>query len=98
MFAVGGFFLGVGWAAREIYDRRSVKMKLRIVKNAKARFRDYSSIALATSALIVAFWLSLPDDWKPFLPAAWVAKGTGLLALWGFIGKFIEQDPPKAPK
>lgn len=65
----------------------------RIIPNWKSRLSDYSTIALALSAGIVATWSTLPADWLQFLPTAWVAKGTGLLSLLGLIGKFVNQSP-----
>lgn len=63
----------------------------RVVKDWKSRMSDYSTIALALSAGIVATWSTLPADWLQFLPTAWVAKGTGLLSLAGLVGKFVNQ-------
>lgn len=71
----------------------------RVVKDWKSRMSDYSTIALALSAGIVATWSTLPADWLQFLPTAWVAKGTGLLSLAGLVGKFVnqpgKQDDPR---
>lgn len=69
----------------------------RIIPNWKSRLSDYSTIALALSAGIVATWSTLPADWLQFLPTAWVAKGTGLLSLLGLIGKFINQSGKDGP-
>ena len=66
---------------------------MKLVKDAKSRLKDFSTIALALSAAIVAVWATFPADWLAFLPTAWVARGTGLLSLWGLIGKFIDQGP-----
>ena len=52
---------------------------------------DYSTIALALSAAIVAMWSTLPADWTAYLPTAWVARGTGLLSMLGLVGKFLVQ-------
>lgn len=64
-----------------------------IIPNWRSRLGDYSTIALALSAGIVATWSTLPADWIKFLPTELVAKGTGLLSLLGLIGKFINQAP-----
>jgi purine-cytosine permease-like protein len=69
--------------------------KSRIIPNWQSRLSDYSTIALALSAGIVAMWSTLPADWLVHLPTAWVARGTGLLSLLGLIGKFIRQGEPK---
>ena len=66
---------------------------MKLVKDAKSRLKDYSTIALALSAAIVAVWATFPAVWLKFLPTEWVAKGTGLLSLYGLIGKFIQQGP-----
>lgn len=57
----------------------------------RSRAKDYSTIALALSAGIVAAWSTLPADWLQHLPTEWVAKGTGLLSLAGLVGKFLTQ-------
>ena len=67
------------------------RVKRRIIPNWRSRLSDYSTVALALSAGIVATWSTLPADWLAFLPTAWVAKGTGLLSLAGLIGKFVHQ-------
>ena len=68
---------------------------MKLVKDAKSRLKDYSTVALALSAGIIAVWATFPADWLKFLPTEWVAKGTGLLSLWGLVGKFIDQGKEK---
>lgn len=65
--------------------------KPRIIPNWRSRLTDYSTVALALSAAIVAMWSTLPADWMAHLPTAWVARGTGLLSLLGLVGKFLVQ-------
>lgn len=65
--------------------------KPRIIPNWRSRLTDYSTLALALSAAIVAMWSTLPADWTAHLPTAWVARGTGLLSLLGLVGKFLVQ-------
>lgn len=65
--------------------------KPRIIPNWRSRLTDYSTLALALSAAIVAMWSTLPSDWTAHLPTAWVARGTGLLSLLGLVGKFLVQ-------
>lgn len=79
---------GAGLARRVIE-----KSRRRIIPRCQwaARARDYSTIALGLSAAIVAAWATIPQDWMPFLPTEWVAKGTGVLSLIGLVGKFITQ-------
>jgi hypothetical protein len=67
---------------------------MKMVKDARSRLKDFSTIALALSAAIVGVWATFPADWLKFLPTEWVAKGTGVLSLWGLIGKFIVQGSP----
>jgi len=62
-----------------------------------SRARDYSTIALALSAAIIAAWSAVPADWIVHLPTEWVARGTGLLSLAGLIGKFLTQPRDPAP-
>ena len=62
-----------------------------LVSNWRSRLSDYSTIALALSAGIVATWSTLPADWLQYLPTAWVAKVTGILSLLGLVGKFVNQ-------
>jgi hypothetical protein len=64
---------------------------VKLIPNWRSRLRDYSTIALALSAGIVAAWSALPGDWLAHLPTAWVARCTGVLSLLGLIGKFVVQ-------
>ena len=66
---------------------------MKLVKDVKSRMKDYSTIALALSAAVVALWTTLPADWLQFLPTAWVARVTGVLSLFGLVGKFVVQEP-----
>lgn len=72
---------------------------MKLVQNWRSRLRDYSTIALALSASIVAMWATFPADWLAFLPVEWVAKGTGALSAIGLVAKFIVQGkPPNDPR
>jgi hypothetical protein len=70
--------------------------KRRVIPNWRSRLSDFSTIALALSASIIALWSTLPADWLAYLPTAWVAKGTGVISLLGLVGKFVNQ-PGKQP-
>jgi len=67
------------------------RVQARIIPNWRSRLTDYSTVALALSASIIALWSTLPADWLAFLPTEWVAKGTGLVSLFGLVGKFLNQ-------
>ena len=67
------------------------RVKRRIIPNWRSRLSDFSTIALALSASIIALWSTLPADWLAFLPTKLVAQGTGLISLLGLAGKFIKQ-------
>lgn len=71
---------------------------MKLVHNWRSRLRDYSTIALALSASIVAMWATFPADWLAYLPTEWVARGTGLLSLLGLAGKFVHQSHAEADK
>lgn len=66
---------------------------MQLINNWRSRLSDYSTIALAVSAATIALWSSLPSDWLQFLPTAWVARATGVVSLFGLIGKFVKQEP-----
>ena len=68
---------------------------MKLVKDAKSRLKDYSTIALALSAAIVAVWATFPADWLKFLPTEWVARATGGVSLFGLLGKFVKQGGKK---
>jgi hypothetical protein len=70
--------------------------KRRVIPNWRSRLSDYSTVALALSAGIVAMWSTLPADWLQHLPTAWVARLTGAISLFGLVGKFLQQ-PGKQP-
>lgn len=69
---------------------------MKIIRNWRSRITDYSTVALALSAATVALWSSLPADWLAHLPTAWVARITGVVSLFGLLGKFVQQ-PGKTP-
>lgn len=77
-------------------DRITAAVQRRIVRNWRSRITDYSTVALAVSAATVALWSSLPADWLAHLPTAWVARITGVVSLFGLLGKFVQQ-PGKTP-
>ena len=66
---------------------------MQIIPDWRSRLSDYSTIALAVSAATIALWSTLPSDWLQFLPTAWVARATGVISLFGLVGKFVKQDP-----
>ena len=68
---------------------------MKLVKNARSRLKDYSTVALALSAAVVAVWATFPADWLQFLPTAWVARITGALSALGLVGKFVVQGDPE---
>ena len=69
---------------------------MKLIPNWRSRITDYSTVALALSAGIMATWSTLPPDWLQFLPTEWVARITGAVSLFGLVGKFIVQ-PGRAP-
>ncbi len=72
------------------------RLKRRVIPNWRSRLTDYSTVALALSASIIALWSTLPADWLAHLPTKLVAQGTGLISLFGLVGKFLHQ-PGKQP-
>ena len=73
----------------------SARVRSRIVKDWRSRLRDWSTIALALGAAIVAAWIAMPEDLKAHLPVDWVARVVGALNALGLAGKFVIQGPPK---
>lgn len=73
----------------------AARVKRRIVKDWRSRLRDYSTIALAVSAATIALWSTLPADWLQYLPTEWVARATGVVSLFGLLGKFVKQGGKK---
>ena len=69
---------------------------MKIIPDWRSRISDYSTVALALSAGIMASWSAMPADWLQYLPAEWVARVTGGISLLGLFGKFIVQ-PGRAP-
>jgi len=72
-------------------QRMTAAMRRRVIPNWRSRLSDYSTIALAVSAATIALWSTLPSDWLQHLPTEWVAKGTGIVSLFGLVGKFVKQ-------
>lgn len=68
------------------------RVKRRIIPDWRSRLSDYSTICLAVSAATIALWSTLPADWLAHLPTEWVAKGTGVVSLFGLLGKFVRQE------
>ena len=73
----------------------AARVKRRIVKDWRSRLSDYSTIALAVSAATIALWSTLPADWLQYLPTEWVARATGVVSLFGLLGKFVKQGGKK---
>lgn len=69
---------------------------MKIIPDWRSRITDYSTVALALSAGIMASWSAMPADWLQHLPTEWVARVTGGISLLGLVGKFIVQ-PGRAP-
>lgn len=73
---------------------------MKIVSNARAVWKHYSTIALGVAGSLQGVWAGLPDSIKADLPAsvgqavAWVTLGVALLGLGG---KFVDQTPKDAP-
>lgn len=65
---------------------------MKIVNNWRSRLSDYSTVALSVSAATIALWSTLPADWLQWLPTAWVARATGVVSLFGLVGKFVRQE------
>lgn len=70
---------------------------MKLIPNWRSRLTDWSTIALALGAAVIALWQTLPGDWLAFLPTAWVARGTGVISLLGLIGKFTIQPGKHKP-
>ena len=75
----------------DLTQRMKAAVKRRVIPNWRSRLTDYSTVALALSAAIIALWSTLPADWLAFLPTKLVAQGTGLISLFGLVGKFLQQ-------
>jgi len=69
------------------------RVRRRIVRDWRSRLRDYSTVALAAGAAIVAAWIALPEDLKAHLPVDIVAQIVGGLNALGLAGKFVVQKP-----
>lgn len=73
---------------------------MKIVENARAVWRHYSTIALSFASGLQGVWLGIPDSIKSDLPhavgqaVAWITLAVALLGLGG---KFIDQTPKDAP-
>lgn len=69
---------------------------MKLIDNATAVWKHYSTIALSTLAGLGATWANLPDSVKNALPS-WVAQAVGwtvfAVALLGIGGKFVDQTP-----
>lgn len=71
---------------------------MKIVDNAKACWKHYSTIALAMAGSLQGAWLAIPDTIKSDLPptvghvVAWIVFG---VAVGGLGGKFVDQTKDK---
>ena len=68
---------------------------MKLIDNWRSRLSDYSTIALSVSAATIALWSTLPQDWLQYLPTEWVARATGVVSLFGLLGKFVKQGGKK---
>lgn len=73
---------------------------MRLVEDARACWRHYSTQALGMAASLQGVWLGIPDSIKADLPksvgeaVAWI---TFVVALLGLGGKFVDQTPKDKP-
>ena len=73
---------------------------MKLIDNARAAWKHYSTIALTAASGLQGAWLGIPDAIKENLPAtvgqavAWVTLAVAVLGLGG---KFIDQTPKDAP-
>ena len=73
---------------------------MKLIDNARAAWKHYSTIALTAASGLQGAWLSIPDAIKENLPvtvAQAVAWITFVVAVLGLGGKFIDQTPKDAP-
>lgn len=81
---------------------------MKLIEDIKGAWRHFSTIALASGATIQGVWIAFPPDLKARLPQTTVdlvSYVTGVILVWGLIGKFIQQplkepnapDPAKKP-
>ena len=87
----GAFNVVEGFAELRIPLLADMPFAHKLDLNLSARLSDYSTVALAVSAATIALWSTLPADWLAHLPTAWVARATGLVSLFGLVGKFVHQ-------
>ena len=72
---------------------------MKIVSNARAVWRHYSTIALGMAGGLQGVWAGLPDSVKADLPTSVgqaVAWTTLAVAVLGLGGKFVDQTPKGA--
>ena len=70
-----------------------------LITDWRAALRQYSTIALAILSSVGGAWVGIPDTFKTNFPG-WVAQTVSWIvlavAVFGLVGKFIDQDaPPK---
>ena len=73
---------------------------MKLIDNAKAAWRHYSTIALGILTGLGGAWASIPDSVKAALPG-WVSQAVAwaivAVAVFGLGGKFVDQTPKDAP-
>ena len=61
------------------------------IQNRKRTLRAFSTLALGAVVAIQGVWATLPDEWKTGIPPEWIVGITGVVAVLGFVGRFIDQ-------
>lgn len=67
---------------------------MKIIRNWKKALGHFSTMALTLSAGITATWLAVPEELKVLIPQKEMAIVTGIVAVAGLVGKFIDQKKP----
>lgn len=64
---------------------------LKLVPDWRRSWRWISVHALAITGALPGVWLTLPDDWRSTVPAAWLAGVTVITAVAGIYGRLVQQ-------
>jgi hypothetical protein len=70
---------------------------MRLIKNWKQSYKQYSQQAKAVAVSITASYMALPEKWQDVLDVKYVMVLTIIVLVLGAIGRVIDQSPSDQP-
>lgn len=69
---------------------------MKLIKNWRSALKAYSTMSLAAMTVLVTTWNELPHEVVALIPEQWKGRILIAVALFGLIGRFIDQSKKNA--